>query len=886
LKLVLTMPDGSQKFVVTDDTWQSAAKQDATAAPVKVLGKMGASPWGDVFSATAARSSPASAPREVFNVPPGFQVELLHMVPTESQGSWVSITFDDKGRLIASDQRDKGLFRITPSPIGSSEPTQVENIEVPMTSCQGLLYAFDKLYCVVNQAGDRGGFYAVEDTDGDDKFDNVTKLKWLNDGGEHGPHGVRLSPDGESLYVVSGNHTNPPLKFDHSRLPRNWGEDHLLPRQWDARGHARNRLAPGGWVAKTDPEGKTWEIFSGGYRNPYDMDFNADGELFVYDADMEWDLGMPWYRPTRVSHSPSGSEFGWRSGTSKWPTYYVDSLPATVDIGPGSPVGVTFGYGAKFPAKYQKALYILDWTFGTIYAIHLKPDGASYQGVKEDFLWRTPLPLTDVAIGPDGALYFTIGGRGTQSALYRVTYVGQESTAPVDAKDTRFAALRALRRQMEALHQPAGPDAIDKIWPQLSHADRHIRYAARVALEHQKVARWQDRALAEKNPQAAIQAIVALARQGEPKLQPQLLEALGHLDIARLSEAQQLDALRAYQLVFIRTGKPDAQTAVTIAQRLDPLYPSSSDPLNRELSQLLVYLDSPTVAEKTLTLLERQAETRSTEMADLLARNKNYGRTIAKILANQPEIEKLHLAFTLRNLRYGWTIEQRQRYFDFLNVCATKSGGVSYQGFISNIRKEALANASEAERAALTATAPPPTPVELPKPQGPGKAWTLDTVVAVAPRTSAGRDFENGKRTFAAARCIVCHRFDGEGGATGPDLTNVSGRFSHRDLAEALITPSKVISDQYGASIIETADGKIVTGRVVGDDEKTITVQTDPEDATQVLEIAKDNIEFLEPSRTSLMPEKLLDVLSEQEVLDLLAFLLSRGNPQDPMFNK
>ncbi|MDH3718967.1 MAG: c-type cytochrome, partial [Planctomycetota bacterium] len=193
---------------------------------------------------------------------------------------------------------------------------------------------------------------------------------------------------------------------------------------------------------------------------------------------------------------------------------------------------------------------------------------------------------------------------------------------------------------------------------------------------------------------------------------------------------------------------------------------------------------------------------------------------------------------------------------------------------------------SAAERAALTATSPPPKPVELPQPQGPGQAWTLDTVVAVAPRTSAGRDFENGKRTFAAARCIVCHRFDGEGGATGPDLTNVAGRFSHRDLADALITPSKVISDQYGASIIETADGKLVTGRVVGDDGKTITVQTDPEDATKVLEIANDNIELLEPSRTSLMPEKLLDVLSEQEVLDLLAFLLSRGNPEDPMFNK
>ena len=122
---------------------------------------------------------------------------------------------------------------------------------------------------------------------------------------------------------------------------------------------------------------------SSGYRNSYDIAFNSEGELFAYDSDMEWDMGMPWYRPTRAVHATSGSDFGWRSGTGKWPTYYVDSLPPMVNIGPGSPVGVTFGYGAKFPAKYQKALFLCDWTFGTIYALHLEPHGVDLQG-RED----------------------------------------------------------------------------------------------------------------------------------------------------------------------------------------------------------------------------------------------------------------------------------------------------------------------------------------------------------------------------------------------------------------------------------------------------------------------------------------------------------------------
>ena len=85
---------------------------------------------------------------------------------------------------------------------------------------------------------------------------------------------------------------------------------------------------------------------------------------------------------------------------------HPDSLPQLVDVGPGSPVGAGFGYGAKFPAKYQKALYILDWTFGTIYAIHMEANGASYTATKEEFVSRTPLPLTDVVIGSDGARSF------------------------------------------------------------------------------------------------------------------------------------------------------------------------------------------------------------------------------------------------------------------------------------------------------------------------------------------------------------------------------------------------------------------------------------------------------------------------------------------------
>ena len=356
LKLGLKPASGKPTWVVTDKTWEVAATRDAkTWGKVVELGAMGVGPWNNVFG----RPALAGGERGVFELLPGFQVERLYTVPKDRQGSWVSLAVDGRGGLLASDQGNKGLYRITPSPIGSKEPTRVERLSLPITSAHGLLVAFGHLYLSVN-GGPGSGLYRATDTNGDGEWDEVKLLKRFAGGGEHGPHALRLGPDGTSIYVVAGNHTNPPDGLTGSRIPSNWSEDLLLPRQWDARGHARGRLAPGGWIARTDRDGKTWEIVSIGYRNVYDMDFSPEGELFAYDADMEWDMGSPWYRPTRLCHATSGSEFGWRSGTGKWPTWYPDSLPAVVDTGPGSPVGVTFGTGAKFPAKYRRALYLLD----------------------------------------------------------------------------------------------------------------------------------------------------------------------------------------------------------------------------------------------------------------------------------------------------------------------------------------------------------------------------------------------------------------------------------------------------------------------------------------------------------------------------------------------
>lgn len=952
LKLVMQNEAGEFSYVVSSKDWTVVAGNKAAADKVALRGAYGTGPWNAVFDNVEAQAG--RVPRDVFEVLPGYRVDKLFTVPKDQLGSWVCIAFDNKGRLLASDQGNKGICRITlpslPAAAGDSRnsdaspfagETKVElldfsSCEFQPSGAQGMLWAFDSLYFCCN-GGPGSGLYRARDLDGDDQFDECVKLKDFRGGGEHGPHSIRLSPDGQRIFVIAGNHTDPPFKVSEelvnddytSRIPTNWSEDLLLPRMWDANGHARGKLAPGGWIASTDPDGKTWDIWSVGYRNPYDMAFNADGELFAYDADMEWDVGAPWYRPTRVVHATSGSEFGWRSGTGKWPSYYVDSLPPLVNIGPGSPVGVDFGYGLKFPAKYQKALFICDWTFGTMYAIHIEPQQSSYTATKEEFVSRTPLPLTDCAAGPDGALYFSIGGRGTQSELFRVTYVGDESVEPTTLTDKRFAAQRQHRQSLEQLHGRLGsktqrsvddlPDFLDTLNDDIISGDRFLKTAVRNAFYNSGILDAFDadgmRELADSfaspdKPEAvpadmAIGTVVALSklplthigslrdsgsdhdawRENARKVGVEYLKLVNFADLTR---DQKLNYLRALSLLCIRLGTPADDATPAFLTQLDSAFPSSDRDIDRELCQVLVFLNSPSVVEKTVALMQQEPYREDVDMGELLTRNAGYGRAINAMIANQPDKNQVWYAFCLRVAKTGWTSQSRADYFRWFAKAQQWSGGNSFRKFLQNIENEAYAGTTENERVmleALGARTPFKAP-ELPKPTGPGKSWTLEEVRGIAKEGLKGRDFANGQKMFAATRCILCHRFAGDGGATGPDLTQLAGRFNVDALTEAIIDPSKVISDQYKASSVLTDSGKVVNGRVVSENEEQISVLTDPEDSTKIVDIRKDEIEEIVPSKTSIMPADLLKPLNQEEVLDLLAYLLSRGDEKHPMFRK
>lgn len=849
-------------------------------------------------------------------LPQGFKAERLYGPSEHEEGSWVSMTFDNKGRIIASDQYGY-LYRINVPAIGDTvNKTKVEKLEVlkdpafmtdtttgkvSMGYAHGLLYAFNSLYVMINHRGNgklkrTSGLYRLQDTDGDDQFDKITMLKLLNGEGEHGPHSIVLAPDKKSLFVVSGNFTKIPKLDSYQNIP-DGKFDNLFPLIKDPNGHDNTVESHGGWVAQVDSTGSKWNMYASGFRNPFDLAFNNAGEMFTYDSDMEWDFGTPWYRPTRILHVTSGGEYGWRPGTNKWNANYPDNLPAAVNVGQGSPTNFVSGSNAKFPEKYRNALFAFDWSFGIIYAIYPKSNGASYTATGEEFISGSPLPLTDGVIGPDGALYFLTGGRRLESDMYRVYYAGSETKNTAMAK-VELNEAQKTRKKLETYHGKPTAGAVNEAWPFLKDKDRFIRYAARIAVEAQPLSEWTDKTIYEKDPVILTNAAIGLARRGDAKVKKPLLTALTNVNISLLTVAQQLDLMRAIELVFTRMGAPDGAEKDAVAKLLSPIFPAATNDLNKELSKLLVYVDAPKAVEKTMALLavakdDMAAEKTVSESSDLILRNPQYGMDIAGMLSKMPPLTQTWYANVLSQAKNGWTDDLRTKYFQWYYAAFGYKGGVCYVGFIDKARKNALENHPKESFAkynrisgdSIVTLARKGLDIGPVRPKGPGRGWKLADALAVVDSANGTRSFEQGKAMFAASLCRTCHQIKGEGGIAGPDLTQLGNRFSNKDMLEAIISPSKTISDQYGSTVFYLKTGGSLMGRLIRQDNDKYYISQNPFDTQTIKEVLKKNVARTRVSEVSPMLPGMINGLNPEELKDLMAYLKSGGNPAHPVYN-
>ncbi|MCU0878735.1 MAG: hypothetical protein MUF06_13200 [Pirellulaceae bacterium] len=371
------------------------------------------------------------APQEIgLRAPEGFEVTLF--AGDDLAHDIYSMTIDARGRVVVA---GRGYVKVLHDDDQDGRADRATLFsERPKSGAHGLLFVGDDLFAT----GD-DGLWVQRDADGDGVADGLnntadgTREKWTYlKHPEHGANAILHGPDGW-IYVVCGN-------------------DAAVTSKLASRPGSPVREPNCGTIVRFTSDGKTSEILAHGFRNPYDADFGPLGELFTVDADGERDHHLPWYAPTRLFDVAQGMHHGWLlSGWQRsWnrPASYFDNVERLVEIGRGSPTGLTVYRHTQFPERYRGSVLTACWTLGRVYHLPLSPEGSTYTSPPkaEVFLETTGevgFAPVDLAVGPAGDLFIGIGGRGTRGGVFRVTYRGADRATPTPPQDSVNAVLAA-----------------------------------------------------------------------------------------------------------------------------------------------------------------------------------------------------------------------------------------------------------------------------------------------------------------------------------------------------------------------------------------------------------------------------------------------------------
>ena len=356
---------------------------------------------GEVGTGSVQPDALVNHPEIGLQLAAGFEIQVF--ADRQLADDIQAITFSPDGQLVTT---GRGYIKKLIDTDHDGRADQAKWFAETQTGGMGLCFDGPEMLFV----GD-GGLWRYRDNNGDSVADGDPELLAVLNGGEHGAHAVRLGPGGR-WYVMGGNDA---------------GIEKLNPAS------AQRFVAQpqAGALLRLARDGELDQVIAHGFRNAYDFDFNGAGDLFTCDSDVERDFFLPWYTPTRLYHIAVGGHHGWRlpGYARSWNRSGLDA--DTVDyfwpFGRGSPTGVECYRHYLFPAKYWGGLFVLDWTFGTVFFVPWDAALESFQLPPERFL--EPMSThgfapTDVAVGPEGALYISVGGRGTRGQVYRITPQG------------------------------------------------------------------------------------------------------------------------------------------------------------------------------------------------------------------------------------------------------------------------------------------------------------------------------------------------------------------------------------------------------------------------------------------------------------------------------
>jgi putative heme-binding domain-containing protein len=275
-------------------------------------------------------------------------------------------------------------------------------------------------------------------------------------------------------------------------------------------------------------------------------------------------------------------------------------------------------------------------------------------------------------------------------------------------------------------------------------------------------------------------------------------------------------------------------------------------------------LDSRTLARQVVTALGEWQETASIPDSLAMLQSVDQRDQLAGLVALLRQLNRLN-------------DEQRRLYFTGLNRGTGFTGGDGMPVFLKRLREDALAGLSATEQEGLGALLQEqPAEEEAVPARTRVREWVLADLEPLFAVDAVRGNAERGAVVFREALCVRCHRVGASGPAVGPDLSFVARRFSRRDICESVLNPSAVVAEPYRLTQITTTSGTVVTGRILtGGDFRSelIRVNTDPLRLSMVQDVDRKEIEDVRTLEQSPMPAGLFDVLTLEEIRDLLAWL-------------
>ncbi len=367
---------------------------------------------GQETQSTEAQPAASAVGDTGIRAPEGFEVSLF--AGDDLAHDIFSMTLDSQGRVVVAGQ---GYVKTLHDDDGDGVADRASLFsDRPKSGAHGMLFLGNDLLCTGDES-----LMLLRDTDDDGQADGEPEVWAKVRHPEHGANGLTRGPDGW-IYLICGNDAGVT-----SLLATTDGSPVKQPQC--------------GAVVRFSPDGKRSEIVAHGFRNPYDIDFNADGHFFTVDADGERDHHLPWYAPTRLFDIAQGMHHGWvlQGWQRSWnrPEWMFDNVERLSEIGRGSPTGLIVYRHHALPERYRGSVLSCCWTLGRVYCLPLEQQGSTYRTEAEVFLETTGevgFAPVDIAVGKAGDLFVAIGGRRTRGSVFRIRYTGESQEAASPSK--------------------------------------------------------------------------------------------------------------------------------------------------------------------------------------------------------------------------------------------------------------------------------------------------------------------------------------------------------------------------------------------------------------------------------------------------------------------